>query len=163
MTLLLVLALWFQVAPAQVPVCQAHDGLPDSSPTCTPGATDPRVTQDNIAQTICHRGYTATVRPPSSYTNRLKREQMVAYGLAGQALSAVEEDHLVALEIGGSPTDTANLWPELWTGQWGAHDKDLVENAGRQAVCRGMMPLAEAQQRMAFNWVWFGYDLGVLQ
>ena len=29
----------------------------------TPGAIDPRVTQDNIHETICVRGYTRTVRP----------------------------------------------------------------------------------------------------
>jgi hypothetical protein len=30
----------------------------------TPGAIDPRVTQSNIRNTICRRGYTSTVRPP---------------------------------------------------------------------------------------------------
>jgi len=61
----------------------SQGGLPD--PACTPGATDPRVTQANINLTICMRGYTATVRPPVSVTDRIKVERMAAYGLAGQA------------------------------------------------------------------------------
>src|ERR1039458_4212029 len=34
---------------------------------CNPGATNPAVTQNTIDQTICHSGYTATIRPPTSY------------------------------------------------------------------------------------------------
>src|SRR5690242_17427199 len=39
--------------------------LPD--PNCTPGVTNPDVTQDNLDSTICARGYTKTIRPPVSY------------------------------------------------------------------------------------------------
>src|SRR5664279_936918 len=55
---------------SQVGICHIKGNLPDSS--CTPGAMDPKVTQDNIDQTICVSGYTKTVRPPVSYTNSLK-------------------------------------------------------------------------------------------
>jgi hypothetical protein len=33
----------------------------------TPGVVNPDITQANIQQTICTRGWTATVRPPASY------------------------------------------------------------------------------------------------
>jgi len=46
----------------------------------TPGAMDPRVTQSNIRDTICRRGYTATVRPPFEYTNAMKHHLMRVYG-----------------------------------------------------------------------------------
>jgi hypothetical protein len=74
-------------------------GLPN--PALTPGATDSRVTNANEASTICHSGYTKTVRPPESYTYRLKKFQLShGYAVAGdQRLSDYEEDHLVALEI----------------------------------------------------------------
>src|SRR3954464_6160885 len=49
-----------------------------ADPVRTPGLTDPRVTQDNIQTTICVSGYTATVRPTSGYTNRVKKEQLAA-------------------------------------------------------------------------------------
>jgi hypothetical protein len=33
---------------------------------------------------LCNRGYTAVVRPPVNVTERIKREQMAAYGFQGQ-------------------------------------------------------------------------------
>lgn len=51
--------------------------LPD--PTRTPGVANPDVTQDNIKQTICVSGWTKTIRPPSSYTSKLKLEQIKEY------------------------------------------------------------------------------------
>jgi hypothetical protein len=52
--------------------------LPDAA--CTPGTANPDVTQATIGSTICRAGYTATIRPPASYTDALKRQQIVAYG-----------------------------------------------------------------------------------
>ena len=64
---------------------------------------------------------------PVSVTDRIKREQMAAYGLQGQRLADYELDHLISLELGGAPADVANLWPEPWTGDANAHQKDAVE------------------------------------
>ena len=84
--------------PTSIPggssACVSVDGLPDHN--CTPGAVDPRVTQDNIQQTICVSGYTKTVRPSTSYTTPLKVRQMALYGWTGTT-SDYEEDHLIAL------------------------------------------------------------------
>ena len=88
----------------------ATTGLPDSH--LTPGAVNPAVTQANIQQTICERGYTKTIRPPVSYTEPLKRRQLREYGYADQHIWHYEEDHLVPLEVGGAPRDPRNLWPE---------------------------------------------------
>ena len=129
--------------------------LPDTS--CTPGATNPAVTQANIAQTICTSGWTDTVRPPESYTEPLKRQGLVAYGFAGP-LSGFEEDHLIPLELGGNPADRRNLWSEPGASP---NPKDAVENAANKAVCSGQMPLAAAQQAIATNWVALGQQLGV--
>jgi len=41
---------------------------------------NPAVTQATIAATICVAGYTATIRPPTSVTNRIKAHQIAAYG-----------------------------------------------------------------------------------
>src|SRR5689334_15986180 len=46
----------------------------------TPGATNPHVTQANIRTTICVVHWTTTIRPPVSYTNALKRQQLVTLG-----------------------------------------------------------------------------------
>src|ERR1700730_16865578 len=76
----------------------------------TPGLTDPRVTQNNIKTTICVSGYTATVRPPVSYTNQLKADQLKdpKYHDADHTMAHYEEDHLIPLELGGRPTDPKN-------------------------------------------------------
>ena len=113
--------------------CHISSGLPDR--LCTPGATWSRVTQGNILSTICKRGWTATVRPSESYTEALKRTQLRLYGdYAGSKLSSYEEDHLVPLELGGSPTSARNLWPEAHPS---SYTKDGVEAALNHAVCGG--------------------------
>jgi hypothetical protein len=57
---------------------RSHLPLPD--PACTPGVTNPNVRQGTIGSTICVSGWTATVRPPTSYTNPLKTQQIRQYG-----------------------------------------------------------------------------------
>jgi len=132
--------------------CQsAHAGdLPD--PAATPGTTDSVVTQRDIRQTICVRGYTARVRPPVSYTNRLKHRQMASEHLPGSPRN-YEEDHLISLEIGGSPKDPHNLWPEPYAGRWGARTKDRLENRLHRLVCHGRIGLAVAQKAISRNWI----------
>ena len=88
----------------------AQQALPD--PDRTPGAVNPAVMQDNIDTTICVRGWAKSVRPPERYTETLKRKQIEEYGYTNHSLSSYEEDHLVPLELGGSPTNPRNLWPE---------------------------------------------------
>ncbi|HVH53605.1 MAG TPA: hypothetical protein VNA32_05660 [Actinomycetota bacterium] len=112
-------------------------------PASAPGATNPAVTEANIHQTICVTGWTVTIRPPVSYTSALKRRQMAGIGLTNPAL--FEEDHRVPLEVGGAPTDPANLYPEPWDGAHGARAKDLIENRVRADVCAGRMTLAQGQ------------------
>ena len=100
-------------------------------------------------------GYTAKIRPSSSYTTALKKKQLATtysrYGTIQTSL--VEEDHLIPLEIGGSPKDTRNLWPELWNGTWGAHKKDVLENKLHLMICARLITLAQAQQAFATNWI----------
>jgi hypothetical protein len=114
-----------------------------ADPLRTPGVLNPDVTQANIRATICKRGWTATVRPPVSYTNALKRKQMAEYGETG-AMSDYQEDHLISLELGGNPTDPRNLWPEPYPR---ASQVDTIENELNAQVCDGSLTLAQAQQR----------------
>lgn len=133
--------------PSTASACVYQGQLPD--PVCTPGAIDPSVTQDNIDQTICRSGYTALVRPPVAYTDGLKIMQMERYGVGGQSTKDFEEDHLIALELGGAPSDPLNLWPEPGASP---NAKDSVEDKLRRLVCNRQMPLSDAQQRIATNW-----------
>jgi hypothetical protein len=114
-----------------------------ADPARTPGVLNPDVTQENIRSTICRHGWTETIRPPTSYTDELKRKQMRQYGETG-SLSDYQEDHLISLELGGSPTDPRNLWPEPYPR---ASDVDKIENELNGEVCSGQLTLAQAQQR----------------
>jgi len=60
--------------------CQARDGNQMPDPVCTPGATNPAVTQATISTTICTSGWTATIRPSTTITNKIKKEAIAAYG-----------------------------------------------------------------------------------
>jgi len=131
----------------------------------TPGATNPAVTQATIDQTICRSGYTATIRPPESYTEALKIAQLDGgYAIRGNANpAAYEEDHLIPLELGGAPRNPHNLWPEPWEHSsahpagfaapgTGAQTKDQIENLFHREVCDRQLLLARAQALIAVNW-----------
>jgi hypothetical protein len=97
-------------------------------------------------------GWTATIRPSSSFTTALKEKQKVDYGLANPN-SAYEEDHLIPLEIGGHPTAAANLWPEpINSVSTGAKSKDAEENSLKARVCKGQMTLQGAQELILTHW-----------
>jgi hypothetical protein len=156
--------------------------LPD--PAYTPGATNQNVSQATIGQTICVSGWTATVRPPEAYTEQVKRLEAGAGGtvtyegatyqvhgfeLTDPQISHYELDHLVPLELGGAPADPRNLWMEPYEAPKGAAvagmgspTKDDVENAAREAVCAGRIPLAEAQREISADWYRLGLQLGVI-
>jgi hypothetical protein len=91
--------------------------LPD--PRLTPGAASADVTPGTISTTICVTGYTAgrrhddgrTVRPPESYTEPLKQQQIVQYGYTDTNLADYEEDHR-SRSSWAVMVAAANLWPE---------------------------------------------------
>ena len=127
---------------------EAEDGqiLPDSD--CTPGAINPRVTQDNLNETICKPGYTKSIRPTQSITQAEKRANALAYSYAG-SFSDAEYDHLVSLELGGDPNDPRNLWIEPGGIP---NEKDKVESKLHVLVCSGKVTLSAAQEAIAEDW-----------
>ena len=141
--LLIALAL---VAAVVVLFAHGHHGNANAilaDPVRTPGVLNPDVRQANIRSTICRHGWTATIRPPVSYTNALKRKQMRQYGETG-SMSDYQEDHLISLEMGGNPTDPRNLWPEPYPR---AAEMDKIENELNSEICDGKLTLAQAQER----------------
>lgn len=137
-------------AAASTSQCHARGVLPD--PTCTPGAANPNVTQATIGSTICVSGWTKKIRPPTSYTNKLEVQQIVAYGYTDTDPSHYEEDHHISLELGGDPRDPRNLWPEPYSTSPGAKVKDRIENKLHILVCDGRLPLVDAQHAIAADW-----------
>jgi hypothetical protein len=138
-------------APAQT----ADPNRPN--PAMTPGAVNPGVTQASIAETICKRGWSSSVRPPESFTEGLKRYQLFSldspYFAPDMPLRNFEEDHLIPLGLGGSPADLRNLWPEPRFGRWSARLKDRLEDRLHTMVCRGELRIEEAQHDIAADWI----------
>jgi hypothetical protein len=131
----------------------AQSALPN--PARTPGAVNPAVSQANIGKTICRRGWGKSLRPPKSYTESLKRRQIKEFGYADRRLGDYEEDQLIPLELGGAAKDPRNLWPEPRDplGGWGSVRKDILERRLNRLVCAGRLPLDEARQAIARNWI----------
>ena len=121
----------------------------------TSGATNPAVTPSTIHSTICVVGYTSRIRPVESYTEALKFRQLDGgYNLHGDTNARdYEEDHLVPLEVGGSPSAITNLWPEPRHLVWGASRKDRLEDVLHDLVCRGAVALRVAQRVFETNWI----------
>lgn len=131
-------------ASSPLPADPCHVG------TVTYCALNPAITQSTIAVTICVSGWTATVRPPSSYTSSLKVEQLAAFGYLDQNPKDYEEDHRVPLELGGDPRDTSNLSPERGASP---NPKDSAENSARADVCAGRVTLRQAQVAFVATWL----------
>ena len=121
----------------------------------TPGKANPAVTQANIHQTICVPGWTATVRPPASFTNALKRNQLLTVYTNGGSLDDFEEDHLIPLSSGGDPRDVRNLWPQPRISDFSAYDKDACEKRSQLAICAGKLSLDKARTGFATDWIKF--------
>jgi hypothetical protein len=112
-------------------------------PTHTPGARYSKVTQKTIKTTICRKGWTARVRPPSSYTSKLKKAQLRAWHYVDRNPRHYVEDHLISLELGGAPFSKKNLWPEPLAQ---ARRADRHENAWRQKLCNRAATLRQVQR-----------------
>lgn len=110
------------------------------------GAVNPTITQANIGRTICTKGYSKSVRPPSYYTSKIKRTMI---GRDGD-MSFYELDHYIPISLGGATKDRANLWPQPWLGRCNARDKDRLERALHQSVCAKAVTLKDAQHSVLF-------------
>ena len=99
-----------------------------SSSASVPAAMlNPGVTQATISQTICRPGWTRTIRPKLP-TRR-----------------GYENDHIVSLELGGSPANPLNL---RFVPLTRARRDDVLENQLHRQVCAHQISLSEAQQQI---------------
>ncbi|MFG2794845.1 nuclear transport factor 2 family protein [Streptomyces sp. NPDC048419] len=124
---------------------QPHTPVPSTPGGGPLGALNPAVTQSTIHSTICVPGWTATIRPPVNVTEQLKRQQLAASSAADKDPSHYEEDHIIPLELGGAPSDPANLRPVPLPQ---AQTDDRLENSLHRAVCDGSMTLTSAQTQI---------------
>jgi hypothetical protein len=127
-------------------------------------AVNPNVTQATIGQTICRRGWTATIRPPATYTDALKRQQLQAFARQHQgdpewSVAGTEEDHRLSLDLGGAPSDPMNLSPEVHRASVLKDQDEALLGGSQGQVCRGQLTLEQAQQTLISKWLaaWPGY------
>ncbi len=144
---------------------------PDSSQT--PGAPNPDITQENIGDNICKKGWsTSSVRPSTNVTNGIKTQTMKAYGFTDSP-THYELDHLISLQAGGCPACVENLWPEAYgdaghamtqvqRATWnrnnpdssevlpGSLEKDKVENHVHDEICFGIPEAKMSSLRKKF-------------
>jgi len=108
----------------------------------------PGVVLTTRTRRVCTPGYASSVRDvPSSESDAVYARYDVVH-----VPYAHEVDHLVSLELGGSNA-IGNLWPEPYTGRWGARTKDVLENRLHDLVCSDRLSLRRAQHLEASNWV----------
>jgi hypothetical protein len=90
-------------------------------------------------------------RPPSSYTSKLKVQQIRELGYTDTNPADYEEDHLVQLSLGGNPIDPNNLWPEPWVQ---AHRDDRIEYQLYLRACRGIGKPLTVTEAVRWERVW---------
>lgn len=126
--------------------------LPD--PALTPGVLNPAVSDATKAMTVCRPNWTATVRPPVGYTDKLRAADV----LPGHKPAEFELDHLLSIEDGGSPTDPHNLWDMVYADRYGARVKDVLETKVHRLYCAGKITLDQARAALVPNWL-AGYEV----
>ena len=111
------------------------------------------ITQANIQDTICRKGFTKTIRPAVIYTNGVKFKLMREAGIPEEDADKYELDHIVPLAVGGHPRKLANLMLQPYEGTLGARQKDRLELKLQNMVCNGELDLATAQREIGSDWV----------
>lgn len=120
----------------------AHAALPDRK--LTPGDVFSGVTTDDV----CTPGW---VREHRAVMEGMRHQAYAEYGRT-EGPGCCEVDHLIPLELGGS-NDLKNLWPQPTDPRPGDAEKDQLENELHRLVCSGKLPLTDAQQCIASDWV----------
>lgn len=126
------------------------------------GVRNPDVTQNNLQKTICNPSFrTGSIRPPTSYTNKIKKQKLAERNLADSDASQFELDHLISITDGGDPKDSNNLWIEPWHFNLNGYDvgakaKDALEVRIHKLICNNTLTLKEGQDALTGDWT-IGY------
>jgi len=155
---------WLRLAALVVTLCVAFSvgvvARGDAELTDTPNL---RLTPGAVvtveAKKVCRSGYARDARPKGKQWRRLREAACARYGVrrgersrtdsSGRLHNLYTIDHLIPLELGGSPSDLRNLWPQPVEA---AKRKDRVENTLHELVCSGQLSLEAAQRAIARDW-----------
>jgi hypothetical protein len=145
------------IPPKQTCSTGMSTGFPIPDPQCTPGAVNPTITVDVLAnpafRTCCIRNdVTSEAEKKQTYEWYRIAEPSDNFG----SNQMCELDHLVPLELGGADT-LDNIWPQCGPDGLSLNDryfkkKDTVENYLAAQVKAGNMALQDAQRGIATDW-----------
>lgn len=127
-------------------------------PSINSGAINSDINQENINQNICKKGWsTKSIRPPVSYTNKIKKDLLANPKIKDKNPSNYELDHIISLELWWAPKDMNNLYLEPYSTKvnWkivGALQKDIVENWLHDEICNKTITLSDAQKIIVQDW-----------
>jgi hypothetical protein len=110
-----------------------------------PGALNPY--NPTIAQ-LCASGYTAKIRPPVFYTNKIKVKLMSNLHLVGN-INDYQLDHFIPLGLSGHPTALSNLQMQPIKE---ALIKDKEETLLHEKVCKGKITIEAARLQLLNDW-----------
>ena len=118
--------------------CVSRNGGQFPDPVCTPGAIRDDIDPEHLELTVCKPGWSGSVRPPKTETDRLKTQAMRAYGVPASERKTTELDHQIPESMGGA-SDVKNLRPEVSDlhGAGFRNSKDGVEDTIHTWVCSG--------------------------
>ena len=112
----------------------------------------PGVARKMSVATICS---TRWGRDRRHVTASMKRQVFVSYHSPKCAPDShgrtIEYDHLISRENGGADA-VKNLWPECYSGRYGASVKDRLENRLHREVCAKHITLKQAQTWLQTDW-----------
>jgi hypothetical protein len=111
------------------------------SPVLNDMLTPGKVASTDVNE-VCQRGGLTYSQSHRQTSEALKDWVMREYGMTSR--KGFEIDHRVPLCLGGAD-EADNLWPQDYSGEPNAHEKDKLEAFACRSVCHGNMPLAKAQ------------------
>ena len=70
----------------------------------------------------------------------------------------MKSDHFISIELGGDPKAVEDLWPEPYSGKWGAKTKDTLEAEIGRRIClparaADHIGINEAREAIATDWI----------
>lgn len=130
-----------------------HGPVSKPNPALTPGAVATKSTA-----TVCSssRKVVAAFSPRNPAVSLADQQTVFAnYKIAAPLQGHYGLDYLVPLQLGGANV-TANIWPVMIVGSRrgaGFREKQVLNIRLHVLVCHGEMPLAQAQESVASDWV----------
>lgn len=120
----------------------------NTAPAMAEGVVDISLTTEQL----CSDEWLANNRPTYDQLEQEKFRLMKKRDISKHARTQYELDHIIPLSLGGMALDPGNTQLQEWRGPSNAWMKNLLEEELHDQVCRGKVPLRQAQVEMGTGW-----------